>query len=219
MMKKQILVLLLLGVALTVNAQEETKTRVALLDLQSKNAPEGLAVAISDLLRVELIKAGAFEVLDRDNMAAILKEQAFQGSGCTDAACAVEMGQMLNCQKMFVGALSKIGKRYFLSIQRVDVETAKVDYADSVEARDEDALPEAATEMAQGMSSDDAKTKKKRRKKGKRARAPRETGEHWSNPLDRRVVGALGFIMMDTGGNELYASDFGEDSIGETSGN
>ena len=60
MMKKQILVLLLLGVALTVNAQEETKTRVALLDLQSKNAPEGLAVAISDLLRVELIKAGAF---------------------------------------------------------------------------------------------------------------------------------------------------------------
>ena len=181
MLRALIAAILVLTLITPLSAQEVV--RVALLDLQAKNIDQALTTAVSDLLRVELIKAGVYEVLDRDNMAAILKEQAFQGSGCTDAACAVEMGQMLNCQKMFVGALSKIGDRFFLSIQRVDVETAKVDFAEQVEARGENRLPEAAAELVDNMISAEGKAPKKRKKRKKAE--PREERE--AKPLSLAI--------------------------------
>ena len=189
------LFLLVLMVILSPRLVADEKVRVALLDLQSKNVEEKLTLAVSDFLRVELINTGAYDVLDRDNMKLILKEQAFQQSGCTDAACAVEVGQILNCEKMFVGALSKIGRRYFLSIQRVDVETAKVDFANKVEAKDEDGLPEAAAELAAGMVKGEArKTKKRRRGEG--------------DEIGRRVKFEVGFGGTDVAFcYELYQND------------
>ncbi len=148
---KKILLLILAALMASSYACAE-KMRVAVLDLQPKNASPDLALAVSDYIRVEMVKYDTYELLDRDNMNVILKEQAFQQSGCTSAECAVEIGQLLNCQKMFVGSLSKIGSTFFLTMQRVDVETAKVDYADSVEAKNEDGLVRAAAELSSGMA-------------------------------------------------------------------
>ncbi len=149
-MKKRFV--LVLTVTLLTSLACAEKMRVAVLDLQPKNASPELALAVSDYIRVEMVKYDTYELLDRDNMNVILKEQAFQQSGCTSAECAVEIGQLLNCQKMFVGSLSKIGSTFFLTMQRVDVETAKVDYADAVEAKDEDGLVRAAAELSSGMA-------------------------------------------------------------------
>ncbi len=146
-MMKRIL-LLVLAAMITSGYVRAEKMRVAVLDLEPKNAPKGLTLAISDLLRVELIRLGVYEVLDRQNMNLILKEQAFQQTGCTSAECAVEVGQILNCEKMFVGSLARVGKRYFLSVQQINVETARVDYANSMEANNEESLPETAKVLA-----------------------------------------------------------------------
>ena len=147
-MRRRVSVMVMLAAMVCSSGVAIAKTRLAVLDLQSKNAPKELTLAVSDLLRVELIKSGAYDVVDRENMNLILKEQAFQQTGCTSAECAVEVGQILNCQKMFVGSLAKIGNRYFMIIQRVDVQTARVDYANSLEANQEEALPETVAELA-----------------------------------------------------------------------
>ncbi len=136
------------------------KIRVAVLDLQAKNAPKELASAVSDFIRVELMAYDVYELLDRDNMNIILKEQAFQQSGCTSAECAVEIGQILNCQYMFVGALSKIGKVFYVSMQRVNIETGRVDFADKREVDSEDALAKASADLTGAMASGIVKKKK-----------------------------------------------------------
>ena len=136
------------------------KIRVAVLDMQAKNASKDLALAVTDLIRIELLKYDVYEMLDRDNMNIILKEQAFQQSGCTSAECAVEIGQILNCQYMFVGALSKIGESFYISMQRVNVETGRVDFADNREVEKENVLPKAARDLAGQMAAGKVRKKK-----------------------------------------------------------
>ena len=102
------------------------------------------AALISELLRVGLVKAGVYEVLDRSSMKEILGEQVLQLTGVTDPDTAVKTGKLLSCQKLFVGQFTKLGKRYILTFQCVDVETGKVDFADSTQASAEEDLPGSA---------------------------------------------------------------------------
>ena len=82
---------------------------------------------ISDSIRREILKSGQFEVIDRSNMEKILKEQAFQMTGCTNKDCAVEVGQLLGVGKIVVGTLSKMGKMYYLSLSLVNVSSGKTE--------------------------------------------------------------------------------------------
>jgi len=82
---------------------------------------------ISDSIRREILKSGQFEVIDRSNMEKILKEQAFQMTGCTNKDCAVEAGQLLGVGKIVVGTLSKMGKMYYLSLSLVNVASGKTE--------------------------------------------------------------------------------------------
>jgi hypothetical protein len=59
-------------------------------------------------------------------MAVILKEQGFQKSGCTSTECAVEIGRLLNVQKIVAGRVGKIGPVYSVSIRLIDVESGEI---------------------------------------------------------------------------------------------
>lgn len=70
------------------------KMQVAVLDLQPKGISKILAGAASDIIRSEMIKTGLFTVVERGQMNEIFKEQGFQMTGCTDQACAVQVGKV-----------------------------------------------------------------------------------------------------------------------------
>ena len=57
----------------------------------------------------------------------ILDEQGFQQTGCTTTECAVEMGRMLNVQKMISGTIGKLGATYTIDLSLIDVETAQIE--------------------------------------------------------------------------------------------
>jgi FKBP-type peptidyl-prolyl cis-trans isomerase FklB len=81
------------------------------------------------------MKSGKYEVMDRGNMDKILKEQAFQMTGCTTKECAVEAGQMLGVGKIVVGSVSLVGKTYFLSLSLVNIESGKVELVEDQECK------------------------------------------------------------------------------------
>lgn len=54
-------------------------------------------------------------------------EQQFQQTGCTESACAVKLGKLLNMQKMIYGSFMKAGTSYFIAIEVIDVETGKIE--------------------------------------------------------------------------------------------
>ena len=99
---------------------------IAVSNLDANNISAGDAQAISDQLRTDIVATGAFSVLERSQMAGILKEQGFQQSGCTSDECAVQIGQLLGVKYMVLGSLSAAGSYTMLSGRLVDVATGKM---------------------------------------------------------------------------------------------
>ncbi|MEK7476717.1 MAG: CsgG/HfaB family protein [Candidatus Coatesbacteria bacterium] len=90
---------------------------------------------IADILRSELVKTNAFNVVEKANMDKILAEQTFQQTGCTSEECAVKLGKLLNVQRMVVGSFGKLLDKYFVNLRVVNVETGRVVYGDTVNGR------------------------------------------------------------------------------------
>lgn len=83
---------------------------------------------IAERFQAELLNTGKFDLLDRQQMDAILREQGFQQSGaCTGGDCSVQIGQLLGVDKIFSGSVSKIGSLYTLNVRRIDVTTGRVE--------------------------------------------------------------------------------------------
>jgi curli biogenesis system outer membrane secretion channel CsgG len=114
--------------ALPSKADQASRTNIAVMTLRaSSGVTEGEAEIITDRLRAELFNTGAVNIMERDQMQAILKEQGFQQSGaCTDEACMVEMGKLLGVQQMYTGSIGKIGSIFMINLRIIDVQTGQV---------------------------------------------------------------------------------------------
>jgi hypothetical protein len=141
-MKKILFCITILLFAVTAFAADDKKpikrlgNFLAVLDIEAVGKVDKDVVRpLTDSVRREIVKANKFEVMDRGNMDKILKEQAFQMTGCTSKECAVEAGQLLGVGKIVVGSVSLVGRTYLLSLSVVNVETGKVEQVEDQECR------------------------------------------------------------------------------------
>jgi len=135
-----IIILLLSTSTLSLAAEKKQIKRaenyLAVLDLESVGKVDKDVVRpLTDSVRREIFKSGKYEVMDRGNMDKVLKEQAFQVTGCTSKECAVEVGQLLGVGKIVVGSVSMAGKTYLLSLSVVNIETGKVEQVEDQECK------------------------------------------------------------------------------------
>ncbi|MCU0845845.1 MAG: hypothetical protein MUC76_13070, partial [Spirochaetes bacterium] len=129
----------------------EAKMQVAVLDLQPKGVSKIVAGCVGDMLRADLVDVGVFTVVERGQMNEILKEQGFQMTGCTDSACAVQVGKLLSANKILVGEVTRLGKSIVITVRIVDVEKGVADFAAKEAAADEDALEEASRKLSKKL--------------------------------------------------------------------
>jgi hypothetical protein len=100
---------------------------VAIMPLKTQGIDENSSAIVTDALGTEILRTGAFRVMERSQMDRILKEQGFQQSGaCDGAECAVEMGKLLAIDRMVVGSVGKLGSSWTVSARLVDVATGEV---------------------------------------------------------------------------------------------
>ncbi|MCH8838719.1 MAG: DUF2380 domain-containing protein, partial [Candidatus Marinimicrobia bacterium] len=116
----------LVGIQLSFVALMGQAIPVAVLDFDGVGISKSEAVALSNRLRNELFKLGAFDVVDRGMMETIMAEQDFQTTGCTSNDCLVEVGRLIGAQQMIGGSVSKVGDTYSVSCRIVDAETGKL---------------------------------------------------------------------------------------------
>lgn len=121
-MIKRLVCALALCAALASPGMADDKVRIAVMDLQARGVPETLASTVSALVRSEIVNTGLFTVVEREQINEIMKEQGLQMSGCTEQACAVQMGRLLSARKMLVGELNAAGGSFVATIRIVDVE-------------------------------------------------------------------------------------------------
>ena len=60
-------------------------------------------------------------MIERDAMDEVLTEQGFQQSGCTTNECAIEIGQLMNVEKIIGGSVNKVGKTFSSSIRMINI--------------------------------------------------------------------------------------------------
>lgn len=109
-------------------SQEKKKT-VAVLEFSSSSAEVGRGelTTLANRFRTILVKTDAFDVLERQKMSDILKEQDFTLSdNCNSAECAVQVGQLLGVELMIAGDVGKLGDTYSIDLRLISVTTGKI---------------------------------------------------------------------------------------------
>ena len=99
---------------------------IAVLDFDGDGVSQSETRTLTNRLRDEMFKTGAYIVLERGKMDEVLKEQGFQQTGCVTSECAVEVGNMLGVQQMIGGSIGKVGNMYTVSARIIDVGTGEV---------------------------------------------------------------------------------------------
>ena len=106
---------------------------IALTGLRHRGITEEEAAIITDILRRKFFQTDYFQVTDKATMKIVLEQQNFQMSDCSDQACSIEIGRLLDVAKVAFGSVSKLGHKYILEVAVADVETGELIAAEGCE--------------------------------------------------------------------------------------
>ncbi len=149
MYKKILLFTIIILTALDLHAG---KIRIAIIDFKPDGVSETFSRRVSELIRSEMINTGSFTIIERTSMDSILKEQAFQQTGCMDDSCAVTIGRLLSAKKMLIGTILKLGNKTVITGRIVDVERGTADFSHSQIVQSESRLFHAIKLFAQNLT-------------------------------------------------------------------
>jgi len=112
------------------------KDRVAIMDFENKSQHGGwrLGQGASDILTTELVKAGKFDVMERDRLAAIIKEQNLGASGRIDPSTAARIGKIIGVEYIITGAITEYGQSQAGGGSK-DIQVGKIGYHATVDIR------------------------------------------------------------------------------------
>lgn len=143
---------------------QSARLNIAVNDLSGKGIKQTEAEIISERLRSELLNTGVFKVMERNDMASVLKEQGFQQTGaCDEASCLVEVGQLLGVERMVAGSVGKIATMHTISLRMINVATGEImftvneDYQGDLTGVLTTAVGNAARKLAGGAGGEIAK--------------------------------------------------------------
>ena len=99
---------------------------IAVVDFDTLEVPGEEAAALTDRLRSELRETEIFVVIDREDVAQILEEQATQLTDCADPDCLAEIGTLVGADQVVGGRVERSEGRYTIVAMTVNSETGEV---------------------------------------------------------------------------------------------
>ena len=99
------------------------RTRLAVLDLNTSEPFKIIALILSEALREEIFRMGAFSLVNRENMEQVLNEMGLQQTGLVEERQAVRAGKGLAAAQIVLGQFGTVGSTSILQVKRIDVET------------------------------------------------------------------------------------------------
>jgi len=106
----------------------QEKKIIAVASISSTGISETQKTILYNRLETELVNLQKYNVTTRSEVDKILKEQKFQQSGCTEQACAAEIGRMLNADEMLLANIiyDRESKYASTTLKLVDVQDAVI---------------------------------------------------------------------------------------------
>lgn len=110
------------------------KRSIAVLEFQSSGGLSPSEIkTLTNRFRGILVSTQVFDVIEREKMDEILKEQDFiLSDNCNSSQCAVEVGQLLGVEAMIAGDIGKVGNLYTIELRIINVETGRIENSQSI---------------------------------------------------------------------------------------
>ncbi|MFO7890397.1 MAG: PDZ domain-containing protein [bacterium] len=106
--------------------EDDVKINIAVSTLNAQGVSEEDALALSSRLRSALFNTYKYNVLEREKMKEILREQGFQQAGATSDEKLVQAGKLLNMEYIVGGSINRIGEVYSISLRLINVESGNI---------------------------------------------------------------------------------------------
>lgn len=150
---------------------------LAVINLDAKGVSQVEAEVLSEKLRSHLLQVVAspqyaimkdkdqYELVERTQMDKIFDQFNVQNTGCVSDSCAVELGKMLQADRILIGQVGLVGKTYSVSARIVDVgssrtlRTADRQYQGAIDAVMNTVIPGLGDELLIGKVKKKSHTK------------------------------------------------------------
>lgn len=125
------------------------KSWIAVIPFEARGISKESAGLFFDSFHREIINSKRFNVVERERIDKLLQELALQQTGCTDSECVIQIGRMANADKVMAGSITRIGDKIVAEARVINLETAKIDFAESAECKcKEDEINQLAEDLA-----------------------------------------------------------------------
>lgn len=139
---------------LQANIPENDRKNIAIMEFSVSPSSIGsdIATMLAELFQDILVKAKAFNVIERRRIETVLKEQKLQQSGITDIEKAASLGKILNAQEILLGAIRGLDNKKIVSLSIIDVESSKIIYSDTGQYQTEKDIKDLVLELVNRLT-------------------------------------------------------------------
>ena len=129
---KSMFICMLMTTTIGAYAQSQKKPTSAVLGIDSKGVIQD-AEAVGFMVRLELEKTNAYNVMDKYDVAEAVKNNGIDLKTCFGKTCVVAAGKALNADKMVTGSVERFGEKIVISLKVIDVKSESVEKQDATE--------------------------------------------------------------------------------------
>ncbi len=118
------------------NMQAQERVKLGIISMDTK----GLIIdneTMTNMVHLELEKANVYEVMDKYDIAEIVKQQGINVNECFGKTCLVRVGKILKADMMLTGSAEKFGNKIIFIFRLIDVKQDRIVKTDVMEFIDQ----------------------------------------------------------------------------------
>jgi hypothetical protein len=143
---------LALSLSASGGTQPDPQRTLALAAVEARGgATAEQASEAGDAMTAQLVTGGRFRVVERQQLARVMKEQALAQSGAMSDEVQIRLAQLVGARFIGLAAVQQSGKGLVLSLRAIDSSTAQVVFADTLRLGGPDQLDAGARKLARAL--------------------------------------------------------------------
>ncbi|HUJ27394.1 MAG TPA: CsgG/HfaB family protein, partial [Myxococcales bacterium] len=116
------------------------------------NVDADTANEMNDAMVAQLVADGRVKVVERQQIAKVMKEQALSQSGAMSDEVQIKLAQLVGARWIVIGSVQQKGRGYILGVRALDSSTAQVAYAENVKIGSDDQVEAGSKQLARKMT-------------------------------------------------------------------
>ena len=134
-------------------AQAQGAPTVAIAEVTARgNADADTASEVNDALTDQLVSDGRFRVVERQQMAKVMKEQMLAQSGVMSDEVQIKVAQLVGARYIVLGTVGTKGRSYALSLRALDSSSAQVAFAETLKVGSDEQIEAGSKQLARRLA-------------------------------------------------------------------